>query len=456
MLTSSRFDAISLDESKGQVWTPDHIGARMVSLLSGYFDRTISILDPASGPGTFMALVNESQIKVEKFTAIEIDPRLHEIANRSAGACRFSLFLRNADFLADDLKLPLFDAVIANPPYMRHEKIDTDVKQRLATQFSELTHQNLSRQTNLYGYFLLKSLHLLKPGGVLCAIIYDSLCATRYGKSLENALLQLGEIVFREKVKSPFNDRLIDAEIIVVKKRVALNSHPEGQRNMAPLLPNGYCDVRSLARVRRGTSFVKRSYYVFDQPYEFNLLSPFITKQKPGDGLIAKSNSYAILKTGDKESDSDLVHFLNSQSTQDVNNKRLKIPVGVSGGILFNYYLRANVRHLINESRISASDNFYCIDPLDRADLRVHWFLANSEQYLNLLIKASRPQGSGLRKLQLYEYCSVPFPNYKLFRESDFSSIANVAAKAISGNWVLEEVRSRSSEILGNVLTDNA
>lgn len=453
MVTSSRFDNIPLDESKGQVWTPDHIGKQMVDLVSGYFDRAISILDPASGPGTFMALVNESQIMVDSFTSIEVDPLLHRIAGRSAKECRFLTSLMNADFLTENLTLPLFDAVILNPPYIRHEKINPDVKHRLATQFSSKTNLKLSQQTNLYGYFLLQSLEFLKPGGVMCAIIYDSLCATRYGNLLENALSQLGEFVFRKKVNSPFHNRLIDAEIIVMTKREEPYFGNFRPTNAVATLPNGFCNLSALARVARGTSFVKRSYYVFDQQSDFMALSPFITKQKPGENLSAKANSYAILRTGTKEVDLQLAVVLNSQLKQDEAIKRLKLPVAVSGGILFNYYLRTNVRHLINELRIPASDNFYCINPLDPRDLQVHWFLANSKQYLKLLMKASRPQGSGLRKLQLYEYCSVPFPNYKSFCVADYTSLSLEASKAIFENWTIEQVREVSSEILGNILS---
>lgn len=454
MATDSRFDAIPLDESKGQVWTPDSVGKLMVDLVAGHFNHAISILDPASGPGTFMTLVDESEMKVANFTAVEIDPLLHSIASTSIGECRFPISLINADFLSEDLSLPTFDAVIVNPPYIRHEKLRPELKQFLTTQFSEVAQQKLSQRTNLYGYFLLKALKLLKPDGVMCAIIYDSLHTTHYGKLLEDALSRVGEFVSRKRVDSPFHNRLIDAEILVIKKRVETKLESVPQANAERDVPRGYCSLKELARVARGTTFARRSCYVFSRPDDNLSLTPLITKQRPNGSLSAVSNSYAILKTGIKEVDSELMNEVRSRTQQVEDNTRIQLPAAVTGGILFNYYLRGNVRHLINESRIPASDNFYCVEPLDPRNLRIHWFLANSNQYLRHLMKASRPQGSGLRKLQLYEYCSVPFPDYRSFSSNDFISISHEASTAIQADWSIDQVRERSSEMLGNVFSD--
>jgi hypothetical protein len=70
-------------------------------------------------------------------------------------------------------------------------------------------------QSNLYIYFLLKSILHLKKDGVMIAIIYDSWLYSSFGKFLKESFLKLGhlESIYHFK-KSAFDNVEIGATVI--------------------------------------------------------------------------------------------------------------------------------------------------------------------------------------------------------------------------------------------------
>jgi hypothetical protein len=123
---------------------------------------------------------------------------------------------------------------------------------------------------------------------------------------------------------------------------------------------------------------------------------------------------------------------------------------GVAGPILFNYYIRKSPRHLWNASNVAVADNFYVSAPTDGFPAEVAWLLLNADKYLEPIVSASRNQGNGLQKLQLFEYKNVVVPDWRLLpgkevakllrlsrtliaREASYSAVRQAANKAIEG-----------------------
>lgn len=96
--------------------------------------------------------------------------------------------LKHADFFETDF--PLVDAIIGNPPYVRRTYIeDIDViRQRVVTNNLLVSELNLSRMTDMYIYFLLHALPLLKPSGRLAVITADSWMNASYGEEFKKYL----------------------------------------------------------------------------------------------------------------------------------------------------------------------------------------------------------------------------------------------------------------------------
>ena len=72
--------------------------------------------------------------------------------------------------------------------------------------------------------------------------------------------------------------------------------------------------------------------------------------------------------------------------------------------ILFNYYLRRRPKHILNLEMRVYSDNFYGITPRD--GLSPYCWLAALNSTISAvgILANARNQGSGLAKLQLFEY----------------------------------------------------
>ena len=103
--------------SFGQFFTPRPIALFMASLLE--VDKNAHILEPASGEGIFLNVLQEVGFK--HISAYEIDNRLI-----SHG------YVKNESFLSARLPENYFDAIIGNPPYIRWKNLNQAAKDELA------------------------------------------------------------------------------------------------------------------------------------------------------------------------------------------------------------------------------------------------------------------------------------------------------------------------------------
>ena len=110
-----------------------------------------------------------------------------------------------------------FDAVVGNPPYIRATSLDD--KNRIRNHLSELDADDLSKQMDIYGYFITHSTQFLSDGGRLGFITSDRWMDTDYGSDLQKFLLDNYSInsVIRFD-RQTFDDALVGASIIIATK----------------------------------------------------------------------------------------------------------------------------------------------------------------------------------------------------------------------------------------------
>jgi len=136
-------------ENLGQVFTPSFIVADMINLIK----RGDTILEPSAGDGAFVSQLNGD------ITAIEIDEKLAKRYN----------FL-NIDFFEYPLSNK-FDTIIANPPYVKYQNILPSTKKLIQPSiFNEIDYSIFDNRSNLYLFFIYKSILHLKPRGELIFI----------------------------------------------------------------------------------------------------------------------------------------------------------------------------------------------------------------------------------------------------------------------------------------------
>jgi len=139
-----------------------------------------------------------------------------------------------------------FDIIIANPPYVRQEKIEdltgfyskSEYKARLIQQIkSDWSYdyegkekyrpnsrlhpipQKFDNRSDLYVYFYLKGLKLLNPDGVLCYISSNSWLDVGFGRVLQEVLIKRCPIVgiYDNQVKRSFKHADVNTIIALIK-----------------------------------------------------------------------------------------------------------------------------------------------------------------------------------------------------------------------------------------------
>lgn len=156
----------------GQVYTKRIIADYMVGMFA--VADGARVLDPCFGGGVFVEslLVNTNH----KVLGVEIDTdSFDKFTNPDSARCQ----VLNCDFFDIEEE---FDGIIMNPPYVRQEGIDAMAelgvtKQKLQSACGLMT---ISTKANLYMYFILRAILLLKDGGELIAIV------PKYRRSINN------------------------------------------------------------------------------------------------------------------------------------------------------------------------------------------------------------------------------------------------------------------------------
>lgn len=164
----------------GQFMTPPAIAKVMAARTCARlpWKKMVRVLEPAAGTGVLAAAVIQELLRQDELPQqicvqmFELDERFQPILKRLADRMRregervgvnIKVSIRIEDFLLSDLACdkPLFDLVIANPPYFKLNK-----KDERATRHSYAVYG----QPNIYGLFMAACSRVLKPGGRWCFI----------------------------------------------------------------------------------------------------------------------------------------------------------------------------------------------------------------------------------------------------------------------------------------------
>ncbi len=142
---------------QAQVFTPPGVVKLFWEIVSKRRKNLGSVLDLGAGDGRFA-----TGGKFKRYLGIEIDPQTPQ-ARLPANAklrygCAFKLAGGN------------WDAVIGNPPYVRHHYIELPWTQRVARRFKKSLDVDLNGQANLFVYFLMLGLELSSDKGLVAML----------------------------------------------------------------------------------------------------------------------------------------------------------------------------------------------------------------------------------------------------------------------------------------------
>ena len=437
----------------GQIFTRDVVADFMTSLFS--IKKTASILDPCFGGGAFLKSLKKEGF--ENVTGYEIDAELYE--NNKKAYTEYNLI--KGDFLVSD-EQEKYDGIIMNPPYLRQEAIDelADYGITKSSLRNNPLFKDLPATANFYMYFILKAIKKLNTNGELIVIFPGSWLQARSGKKFQDTIEKIcvieeeifitGEIfeknalvdviilkLIKNKKDIPQNKRLLT----VVDDVICNSEHRKHKESDVGF----YVEFNKIAKVRRGLSTGWNEFFVNPPLVEAKYKTPIISSPKAVIGYstrMASLDTILTLSITDELTDECKKHIQNYQSIlcencapktlyekykNDVPWYALK--VFDCKGIIFSYFVRNDMKFVLNNEGFLARDNFYVIQPLSGNDELLLFALLNNIYTYVQLERMGKKYGAGLLKLQRYDIENLLFPNIDEITKQDKEQLREYAMK---------------------------
>jgi len=480
----------------GQVFTPHILAKFMVSLFKSDLQKHNKILDPCIGPNTFLSYLDDIDSSI-KITGVELDESL------ITEIIKIFYTKQNRELIIDSFfNIPLsekFDIIIQNPPYVRQElMMDGENSKSLALRSLAPLSEIIPAKSNLYVYFLLKSIFHLADNGRMIAVIYDSWLYSDFGKVLKEAFVRFGSIegIYHFK-KNAFPDAEVGATVIDFKRIV----NPKEKNKLIKLY-----SLRTIDEVVSYSSKLKLPYkqipvqefftYRFNEEsvidFKNGLFMPIekINSQPIQRGISSIANKYFIQQEKIFEESIPFVKDVTTISSFNIKNKLFyllalnghisektkkhldiakkeilaegekfkalkeqikhnpnwyKVQLKKPGNLLFNYYLRKNIDFLLNDELHYSSDNFYILNV--EKHLLANFAILNSSFTRISVLLHSRNQGNGLRKIQLYEFKQIPVIDSRKLSNETIEQLEIAAEKLKSVGRFVEGKEKMINEI---------
>lgn len=202
----------------GQYFTNENIAKFMTDWVIQ--DSTESILDPAVGNGVFFDSLPDELKKTIATKGYEVDKSILTFFSIPE-----SYKIENIDFLKSSWEKK-YDAIVCNPPYKKFQTIEN--RKELVNILKYYTGIQLSGYTNLYLFFLVKSIFQLSDRGRLAFIIPSEFMNSKSGIAVKSLLLDkklLHAVINFKNDKDIFINANTTSCILLIDKEVKEDIH---------------------------------------------------------------------------------------------------------------------------------------------------------------------------------------------------------------------------------------
>ena len=210
---------VSIEHRKrhGQFFTPMPIASLMADWILSV--QPTSILDPAVGTGVFPRVLLDKRPDT-KIVCVDVDGVAVSAARASLNG-HSGITVLQQDFLTwpDE---QLFDAAIANPPYLRHH--DMFYPYDIFSLIGRKNHTSLSRLSNIYVLFILEICRRLRAGGRAAIIVPGEWVNANFGDTLKLWLISRGllrGLIYFSHASTQFDEALTTASILLLEQPIA-------------------------------------------------------------------------------------------------------------------------------------------------------------------------------------------------------------------------------------------
>jgi adenine-specific DNA-methyltransferase len=274
----------------GQFFTPRPIAELMCEWLA--IRQPATLLDPAVGPGIFVRTLRERGVNGH-LTAIDKDPLAVTAFRQSMARQKWldNLQIHQVDFLRWDSS-EKFDAIIANPPYVRHH--DLHYGEDIFAKIGQRSGVALSRLTNIYGLFILEICRRLKPGGRAAILVPGEWLNANFGVPLKRHLLQhhlLKHLVYFSHAESVFPDVLTTASLLFVEKSAGGEKVPGKLSGTTPMVLDSERETDGAVK----TIFVHSAQSLAPLRETLFAAQPSSLSSSPSPSLTIRTLPHAIL-----------------------------------------------------------------------------------------------------------------------------------------------------------------
>lgn len=436
----------------GQVYTKPIVADYMVDLFElPYGSR---ILDPCFGGGVFVdSILKRTTFSVD---AIEIDvDSFRKLQNKNLP--RLNLFC--GDFFNHKSDIP-YDGIIMNPPYVRQEDINDLVALGISkSKLKEVCgNVEIPTKANLYIYFIIYGVRLMRLGGQLIVIFPNAWKNTPIGKFLRDFLNAMGYIAIDISVLgSPFTgDPIVEVCIIKFIKgekgttkssTIRIDSDIITDVTESEYIPDfsstSLCGLASVAKIKRGlTTFYNDVFInppISDRTYLFDIVSsPKSISEMNTTGcsldkvLIIPENAM-LSKELHEYLEISKANIISQNKPKTLLQKITSSAIWYSltlqhpAPIIFPYIVRYKPRFILNTGHYVARDNFYLINShLDKGLLVA---LLNNYYVFSQLELCGKSYGNGILKIQKYDVDNVLIVNPLLIPAVDANRLSLLGLK---------------------------
>jgi hypothetical protein len=286
--------------------SPKSIISTLFSTVISHLQNNISsikrILEPSCGTCEIINYCDKLLNNVE-MDAIELNSKIYNSIKDLTFKNKVNLL--NIDFIKYKTE-NLYDLIIGNPPYFVCKKNDIPIEYQ----------EYINGRPNIFGIFILHSLSLLKPGGMLALIIPNSFLNSLYYSNIRNYIKQTCTIVKIDDYSS-LND-FIDTEQSTFGLIVQKNMGPQilGECNYSMLFNGNYIFTNDSIRLKEifenSTTIAKMGLAVRTGQIVWNQVKDELTDNEEDTILIYNSNI-------SKDNKFEIKDFKNEEKKQYIN-----------------------------------------------------------------------------------------------------------------------------------------
>ncbi|WP_299288827.1 N-6 DNA methylase [uncultured Mucilaginibacter sp.] len=326
---------------KGQFWTPNWVAEAMIAYIT---EDTDLVFDPATGRGAFYEALTILNKPLVSFYGTDIDEEVlaDEIYNGT------NCIVEKRDFIKNPPKRK-FRSIVANPPYIRHHRIDEETKAVLKKLSINITGEKIDGRAGYHIYFLIQALNLLEQDGKLAFIMPADTCEGKFAKNLwkwisENFCIDC-VITFDEKA-TPFPNVDTNAIVFLIKNSIPTTSLYWVKANEA--YSTDLFDFVSL-------KFKKQKFAtldVFNRQLKEGIATGFSRPEQNHNGFKFHLNDFANVMRGIATGSNEFF-FLTATQVKEINipEEFLKRAIGRTKDATESILTLDDVHQLENENR---------------------------------------------------------------------------------------------------------